>query len=490
MNAIVGSNNTKGFDVAGSSIFGNVSASVGYFNYKSDGFRPNNDQDQQIFSAFGQAQLAPDTMAQVEFRARDLTSGDLFLFFDPVSLGLNRRDKENSTSQRVGLRQQLSPSSDILISLSRRSRDTNFLFPAFVTGHTADEGFVGEGQFMNVLEQPWSALPLQRVTTILGVGRAAITRDTSTQFFCDPTDTSCVPSDPSLDTHDLEHTNAYVYESLAMFDRLDLTVGASYEDFVVPSVDRTQLNPKLGASIAITEKINFRAAAFRTTTGTPSANQTLEPTQVAGFNQFYNDPEGTSAWHYGVGVDLKFLSSLYGGAEAAYRDVKFQIPDQSTGDTITQKHREYLARAHLYLAISDYWAFGVDYLEERFAHDKAISIGDFTVLSTPSIRANLGYHHPSGFSFSLRPRFIQQDGDFSNGFTPLDFHGADEFVLTEAELSYRLPRSLGKLSVVGLNLLNEKFKFQDGLPTRVDVPTNPQVSFERQVLFQFNVVFP
>lgn len=64
------------------------------------------------------------------------------------------------------------------------------------------------------------------------------------------------------------------------------------------------------------------------------------------------------------------------------------------------------------------------------------------------------------------------------------------WTFTELTNSFSQKRSLGKLSVVGLNLLNEKFKFQDGLPTRVDVPTNSQVSFERQVLFQFNVVFP
>jgi hypothetical protein len=42
-------------------------------------------------------------------------------------------------------------------------------------------------------------------------------------------------------------------------------------------------------------------------------NQTIEPTQVAGFNQFFVDAEGTDAWRYGIAMDQKFSKDLFAG---------------------------------------------------------------------------------------------------------------------------------------------------------------------------------
>ena len=44
-------------------------------------------------------------------------------------------------------------------------------------------------------------------------------------------------------------------------------------------------------------------------------------TQVAGFNQFYDDYEATDTWVYGVALDQKFPKDVYFGAEFSYRDL-------------------------------------------------------------------------------------------------------------------------------------------------------------------------
>jgi hypothetical protein len=46
------------------------------------------------------------------------------------------------------------------------------------------------------------------------------------------------------------------------------------------------------------------------------ADQTLEPTQVAGFNQFFADIDATDAWVYGAAVDQKFSQNIYAGANS------------------------------------------------------------------------------------------------------------------------------------------------------------------------------
>ena len=64
-----------------------------------------------------------------------------------------------------------------------------------------------------------------------------------------------------------------------------------------------------------------RAAVFRVLKRTLIADQTLEPTQVAGFNQFFDDVNLTESWRYGVALDQKFTGHLFGGFEFSKRDL-------------------------------------------------------------------------------------------------------------------------------------------------------------------------
>ena len=52
--------------------------------------------------------------------------------------------------------------------------------------------------------------------------------------------------------------------------------------------DTDQFNPKFGVTWNPFTNTTLRAAAFRTLKRTLITDQTLEPTQVAGFNQFFD----------------------------------------------------------------------------------------------------------------------------------------------------------------------------------------------------------
>jgi tetratricopeptide (TPR) repeat protein len=84
----------------------------------------------------------------------------------------------------------------------------------------------------------------------------------------------------------------------------------------------------------VTQRLDFcrmittiRGAAFKVLKRTLISNQTIEPTQVAGFNQFFDDANGTEMWRYGVAVDQRFSKSLYGGVELSKRDLKVPFLD-------------------------------------------------------------------------------------------------------------------------------------------------------------------
>jgi len=63
--------------------------------------------------------------------------------------------------------------------------------------------------------------------------------------------------------------------------------------------DGSQFNPKLGIVWEAFEGTTLRGAWFRVLKRTLVTDQTVEPTQVAGFNQFFDELNATDYWVLG-----------------------------------------------------------------------------------------------------------------------------------------------------------------------------------------------
>jgi len=72
---IAGANGISGHDIALSAVWGGISGSAGQFHYSTDGFRENNDLEQDISNAFLQANLTHRTSIQAEYRRADTEKG-------------------------------------------------------------------------------------------------------------------------------------------------------------------------------------------------------------------------------------------------------------------------------------------------------------------------------------------------------------------------------------------------------------------------------
>src|SRR5262249_54444204 len=111
----------------------------------------------------------------------------------------------------------------------------------------------------------------------------------------------------------IHHANVYSYAYVNILKDVTFTIGSSYDavtgDF--PGKDIHQYNPKFGITWEPIAGTTLRAAAFETLKRTLITDQTLEPTQVAGFNQFFDDPNGTQAWLYGGAIDQKFTQDVF-----------------------------------------------------------------------------------------------------------------------------------------------------------------------------------
>jgi len=136
----------------------------------------------------------------------------------------------------------------------------------------------------------------------------------------------------SSDVSTVTHKNGYIYANLSYLKNIVATVGASADSFKHGVMDREQLNPKLGLVWTGLPDTTLRAAVFRTLNRNPLRSQTIEPTQVAGFNQFFDESEGVKAWRSGIGIDHKLTSTVFSGAEYSQRrlDVPFLAVDLSS----------------------------------------------------------------------------------------------------------------------------------------------------------------
>ena len=97
------------------------------------------------------------------------------------------------------------------------------------------------------------------------------------------------------------------------------------------------MNPKLGVQWNVTDNVRLRAAAFQVVKAALSTNRTIEPTQVAGFNQFFDDDAGTVSRRYGVGSDWKLADNLFSVPRPLGAILRFPTSSGSNDDS--QQHR-------------------------------------------------------------------------------------------------------------------------------------------------------
>jgi outer membrane receptor protein involved in Fe transport len=281
----------------------------------------------------------------------------------------------------------------------------------------------------------------------------------------------------------------YAYSYINLVKNVTFTVGASADFLSGDSPDvgnKDQFNPKFGITWNPFPATTVRAAAFRVVKRTLITDQTLEPTQVAGLNQFFDDFNGTEAWRYGGAIDQKITQDIFGGAEFSKRDLKVTFLD-FTEDPANPTAREvdwneYLARAYLFWTPHPWLGLRTEYIFERFKRDEKFTFG-LKELDTHRVPLGLAFFHPSGLSTSLTATYFNQDGEFQRLLTGNFETGKDDFWTVDAAIGYRLPKRYGFITVGARNLFDQKFKFFD-----TDL-RNPLIQPDRTVFARVTLSF-
>ena len=476
-----GENGILGNELTGNVVYNRLSVSLGQFFYESDGFRDNNDQEKEIYNLFVQGSPTYRTSLQAELRYTDTEYGDLDLFFDPGHYDDTVRQRDRIRLARVGLHHAFSPRSETIFSLIYGNGNYYFEkvfgnIPVKMEGDA--DSYQGEVQHIYRAD---------RFRATAGAGYTDINQEDAMELTMEIPGLGTVV-DRSRDDWDMHHSNLYVYTYWNIPKPVTWTFGVSTDFFsdTFSDVDRDQVNPKIGITWDLMPSTTLRLATFRMLNRTVTTSQTIEPTQVAGFNQLFDDVAGTDSWRYGAAIDRKFRRDLFGGLELSKRDL--DVP--YTRLTITglvpavSRWKEQLARAYLYWTPVAWLSVRGEYQYERFDRDLPnVGIEGFTKTETHRFPLGVNFFCPLGFTAGVKATYVDQEVDYEDQNTGTILAGCDDFWVFDASVGYRLPKRYGILSLEMKNVFDEDFRFQD------TDPVSPRIYPERLIVGRFTVSF-
>ena len=437
---VSGNNGTWADEAVVSGLNGPFSYSLGQFHYQTDGFRPNDDIQHDLYDLFVQAEVTPELNLQAEYRQRKTNKGDLRLSFDGI-FSPQDREKRTQETTRIGVHYSPSPQTSVIASLIYTELNGELDF--FTGGSKSQITYKPQG---SQVEAQW-LYKENRFNTISGF--SIYRNQYNYYYFGEP-----------FQEFPTDQTAVYGYTNIQFPLNITGTLGLSYDAYNSQNFSLNQLNPKLGLRWNVSDQLVLRAAAFEVIKRDLIVNQTIEPTQLAGFNQFFDDSNGTSSRNYGVGLDAHLSKNLFGGLELSRRDL--EVPFGIGGPFEIEKDQEDLSHAYLYWLPDHNWSVTAEYLYEGFK----VQEGQYrrsvfpTRLKTTTVPLNIRYFNPSGFFTGVGATYVDQRVSFDSEATSMA-SSSDDFFIFDATVGYRLPKRWGIVALEVRNLTDQQSRFQD-----------------------------
>ena len=468
VSGVVGNNGTRGAEGVVTALYDQFSFSAGAYTYDTDGWRRNNDLKEKIINVYSQWAVTPKFNVQAEYRRQDTDEGDLEFAFDPDDVDNTKEIDRNQDMARLGLRFSPTTASDMLFSYIysdidfKQTQSDNLGGPVIdLDDEPSDDGHQVEGQYL--FRHDW-------FNVVAGVAYSEVDLKVKDSFVVTLPPIE-VPFPPGFiqpppikggtnKQSQIDHKRGYFYNNISTWDSVAWTLGVSYDDYEEENLDWNTINPKFGVKWDVTDTFSVRAAAFKTLKPALLTNRTLEPTQVAGFNQFFDDVNATKSRRYGGGLDWRPVEQLWIGAEASFRDI--DEPVLNGDHFVTENRDERLHRTYAYWTPTKKLAFTAEVVYDRYNSEKGLpnKFGSLPEkVRTVSVPVGVRYFMPNGFFAGLGGSYVDQEVRRSDTSTRSD--GKDSFYLVDAAVGYRLPKRRGVLSLSVQNMFDNNFEYQD-----------------------------
>lgn len=468
---LTGSNRTNASDTVVSGLLGPVSFALGDYNYQTDGFRANNDLEYDISTAFIQAQLSDSLSVMVEGRSRKEDRGDLAQRFLDGVFSESERFESKTKSSKTGFHYILRPEFEVLGVFNNIEKNQEFASETVSSTPFFD---VLQKFFLEVEERANAAefqfiFNQDNYNAVSGFKVSEIDREELELIEISGLPGPPIPPSATLGMGKVDYDNVYSYWNTELNDMLQILFGMSYVKFNDPVTleeSFSQWNPKLGVHLKALENLNIRAAGFRQLQGPLIIEQTLEPTHIAGFNQFLDDSDATDSRNYALGFDYQTTADILTGFEAVYRDKQFPV----VGSLSEQEVIENLYSVYLLWVLNN-WSLSFNYYDERQKYKTDIGFANTPIkLSTKRVPLNFNYNHPKGLTLSVEPSYINQQAEFREEFDKdLVIVAKDNFWILDLSAKYWFWQKRGVLAFEVKNAGKKKFQyyaanFQDSSP--------------------------
>jgi tetratricopeptide (TPR) repeat protein/opacity protein-like surface antigen len=512
-NGLYGSNSTAMGEGVVAGILGKLSFSAGYSNFSTEGWRPNAIQRDNNANIFIQYELTPKTSLQAEYRYRNLQQGDVQQRFFENNFDPNKINANVTNTFRLGGRHNFSPNSILLANFSymKGSEQETFAPP------TAPPIDFGGGLFIPIsfvqidgkqYKQDVYAAEVQHqflsryFNLVTGAGYRQQNGHPFQMIGLDftsvggPFNSACDPDFPNVCQNLsalVRHYNAYGYGYFKILPNLTFIGGGSYDymqgsPIFVTGLNSTNqdnsFNPKFGLLYQPNPNTIIRLAAFKSMRPSFANFQTIEPTQVSGFNQFYDDFNQTAGWRYGAAVNQKFTKTLFAGVEGSYRKTDTPTINLVDGTQTENTNEWYQAIGYLNYAPHPWVALRASYQYDQVTNSlPSVAQTSAQQLHTSRLPLSAGFFHPSGFIANVTVTYWNQSGTFEPLAAPVGTRvdGRDTFWLTDAMIGYRMPKRYGLITVGVRNLFDQKFRYFN-----TDW-ANPLIQPDRLVFFKVTI---
>jgi len=478
--ALGGNHQTAGDELIYSAVEDNFALSLGQYHYQTEGFRPNNDLKQDIVNMFFQWAIDPKQSIQLEYNDNRKENGDLRLKFDPTDYVANRRETDDKKSIRLGYLFKPTSNLDFVASFNlQENHKTRESVSAATATIDLIDGFDDDHDTHN------SELQLiyktYKTQTILGAS-SYVDDINNNAIFQLKIGTTVISDSSTIIDDKSTHKNMYIYEFLNLDENVILFgISNNDHDDSIDKIHVNQINPKLGFA-SIMNNTTLKIAYFSTVKRPLLNDQTLEPTNILGFNQFYDELNGTKANNIAIGMSIIGNHRIKSGVEFIKR--KLLVPGLRNGNQIEEGQKEIIGKVYInWLPINTMTInFGIEYLEQLREYDSAnLSTTEPLQMTTIKYPLNFTFNH-FRMSYQLTSTYYDQDitqpvsVNLNN-----EFH--DSFIISDATISYDLPKRKGKLSLIINNLFNQEFKYQDTTFRSVSAQ-EPTIQHERGVVLR------
>lgn len=437
-----GSNGTGANEIALTGIYDRIAYALNQYHYETAGHRENSHARYDILSAYSKFQANDDLSFLFQASHKEENLGNLDETISSQDFLLHIEDRGKTDAFLVGGNLKLTPTIDMLAVVGFQEGDG----VRHITTSLADQRTESKTRASNA-EFQWQFGDLPG-HLIAGADFATIEKDWAVRT---------ITSSPVLDPPPVDDTErfktGYAYWTVSPLTALELTAGLAYAqlDTQLSADELSGWYPKVSAYYHLTDSVDVHVAYFESLRRPYSVEQTIEPTQIGGFNQLYDETDGTESDNYAMGVNIRVAAGHRFGAEAVLRE--FRLPYDTTVEV-----EDRLARVYWNWAFAP-WAISLDYRHENSEYTIA---GIEGVVAPPeratrSVPFQVKWVHHSGFAAAATTTYFHQRVEGNETVEQETTH----FTLVNMVASYRFPQRQAEVELRCSNLFDEEFRYEN-----------------------------